>query len=63
MSNELAYWNALKRIAAYLPAHQVKKSAPDFGLWADEAVEEAYENIIQEAKSALRGKRKPKDAA
>jgi len=42
--NEIRYFDALKRIASYTPPE----------------IEMAYENVIQEAKIAVRGKRRPK---
>ncbi len=52
-------YDALKLIASYDPPERVKKDAESFGLGESEAVEMAYENLIQEAKSAIRGMRRP----
>lgn len=53
---------ALQRIRAYQPPERLKKhSAEDWGLDdGNEAVEYAYENVLQEAKIGLHGVRKPK---
>ena len=60
MSNELAYFNALKRIAAYQSPSKLHRSADkQYGLSGSEAIEMAYENVIEEAKRAIKGKRAP----
>ena len=62
MSNELAYYNALKRIASYQAPEKLRRSADrQYGLGGDEAIEMAYENVLSEAKFAIRGKRAPKE--
>jgi hypothetical protein len=55
---------ALKRITQYQQPERLKKRAwNDWGLGnSSEAVEMAYENVLQEAKSGLKGVRKPKPA-
>lgn len=61
MSNEEKFYGALKRISAYMPASKLRaRSDKLYGLEGDEAIEMAYENVIEEAKRALRGYRKPK---
>ena len=53
-------YDALKRIAAYSPPENLRKhSGRVYGLDGDEAIEMAYENVIQEAKNAIRGMRRP----
>jgi hypothetical protein len=62
-SNEAAYFDALKRIASYTPPDRMRRDnerGRGYGLEADEEIELAYENVIQEAKNAIRGKRRPK---
>ena len=54
------YFDALKEIASYQsPAALRRSSEKQYGLSAEEALEMAYENIIQAAKLAIRGKRRP----
>lgn len=51
---------ALKRISQYdHPDKLRKRSERDYGLDAGEAIEMAYENVIAEAKNAVRGVRLP----
>ena len=52
---------ALQRIKSYQSPERLKKhSARDWGLDSgNEAVEMAYENVLQEAKNGLRGVRRP----
>lgn len=52
---------ALQRIKAYQSPERLKKRAwSDWGLDdKGEAVEMAYENVLQEARSGLKGVRKP----
>ena len=61
-SNEQRYFDALKRIAAYQsPERLLRKSYDDWGLENGvEALEYAYENIQQEAKLAIKNRRRPK---
>lgn len=60
-SNELRYFNALKRIASYQSPERLAKGAErQYGLAPSEAIEMAYENVLSEAKAAIRGKRAPK---
>ena len=55
---------ALRRIAAYQSPEKLQRSSQkDWGLEADEAISMAYENVIQEAKSALKGLVKPASLA
>lgn len=55
---ELRLLGALKRIASYdSPQKLRKRSEKDYGLDADEAIEMAYENVISEAKAAIKGVR------
>jgi len=62
MSNELAYYDALKRIAKnYQTPDQLRRNSErDFGCSYHEALEMAYENLQWEASRAIHGKRRPK---
>jgi hypothetical protein len=62
MSNEQLYYDALKRIASYDSVERLNRGAQSsYGLDASEAIEMAYENVIEEAKAAIKGHRRPKD--
>lgn len=63
MSNELRYFNALKRITQYLKPKDLHKLAPKLygGIKGPEAIEMAYENVLEEARQAIRGRRAPKE--
>lgn len=61
-SNEQRYYDALRRIAKdYMtPAQIARDAAKSFGaLSTREYLEMAYENIQEEAKRAIKGKRRP----
>lgn len=61
-NNELIYFNALKRIASYQSPERMRRAAErEYGLQAEEAIEMAYENVLAEAKRAIKGKRVPKE--
>ena len=61
VSKEQQYYNALKRIAAYMPPDKLRRlSEKEYGLSYGEALEFAYENIIDEARLTLKGMRRPK---
>lgn len=60
-NNEAQYYHTLKRIASYQSVASLRRySERDYGINAEYAVEMAYENVISEAKLAIRGKRRPK---
>lgn len=60
---EERFYVALKRITAYMtPAQLRRHSGHEYGLDHSEALEMAYENVIGEAKNALRGYRRKKQA-
>ncbi|WP_048647519.1 hypothetical protein [Nitratireductor soli] len=61
-SNEQRYFDALKRIAVYQTSERLlKKSWDDWGLDSGlEALEYAYDNVQEEARRAVKGKRRPK---
>lgn len=60
-TNEQKYFDALKRITKYQTPDQLKRRHwKDWGLEdASEAIEMSYENIQQEARDAIKGKRRP----
>ncbi len=53
-------YDVLKRISRYQQPQQVKRDAEQIGLGESEAVEMAYENVLTEAKFAIKGLRRPK---
>jgi hypothetical protein len=58
---ERQYFDTLKRIARYSsPEHLRDHSEEEYGLLFDEALEMAYENVIEEARTAIKGRRRPK---
>lgn len=60
MSNEASYFDTLKRIASYQSPEKLRRNAiRQYGLTAEEAIEMAYENVIEEARRAVKGKRRP----
>lgn len=49
---------ALKRIQSYQPPYKLRRSAMRiYGVEGDEAIEMAYENVLQEASNATKGLR------
>jgi hypothetical protein len=61
-SREQKLYNALRRIAKdYQTPDQLRRTAErEYGLRYHEALEYAYENILNDARQALRGIRMPK---
>ncbi len=58
---EQRMYYALKRISSYLlPDQLAKQSQKLYGLDGDEAISMAYENVIWEAKAAIKGMRRPR---
>lgn len=54
-------WDVMKRIASYQDPEKLKKdSLKQLGLPGEEAIEMAYENVLSEARSAVKGVRRPK---
>jgi hypothetical protein len=54
------YYDALKRITLYDAPERLKRRAEkDYGLSGDEAVEMAYENVLNEARMAIKGRKRP----
>lgn len=63
MNNEQRYYDALKRITKYqTPEKLLRRAEKQYGCSGEEALEMAYENIQQEARNAIAGKRRPKDS-
>jgi hypothetical protein len=61
MSREQRLYDALKRITLFMPPDKLRKVAErKYGLSEDEAVAFAYENVLAEAKCAIKGMRRPK---
>lgn len=61
-SNEQRYFDALKRITQYQSPDRMRRSSDkDWGLDFEETLEYAYENVIEEARRAIKGKRRPAD--
>lgn len=57
-------FTALKRIAAYDSLERLRRdSERSYGLDYEEALEMAYDNVLEEAKSAIKGMRAPKPRA
>lgn len=55
------YYDALRKIAkGYQTSDQLRRRAGQYGLSHVEELEMAYENIQDEARFAIRGKRRPK---
>ena len=53
-------WRALHTISKYMPPRELQtKSGRVYGLPPDEATEYAYENVLNTAKGAIKGTRKP----
>lgn len=64
MSNEQRYWDVLKRIATeYQSSGKLRRNAGQYGCSFEEEIEMAYENIQEEAKYAIRGRRRPSGPA
>jgi hypothetical protein len=60
--NEQRYFDALKRISLYQSVDRLRKdSKDDWGLPFEEALAYAYENVIEDARRAIKGKRRPKN--
>jgi hypothetical protein len=62
LERERRLFDALKCITMYAPPEKLKKqSGKAYGLSGGEAVEMAYENVLAEAKAALKGLRRPEE--
>ena len=54
------FWRALHTISKYMPPRELKtKSERVYGLPPSEATEYAYENVLDTAKAAIKGAKKP----
>ena len=54
-------YDAVKQISRYQDPGKLKKnSLKTLGLEGEEAVEMAYENVLSEARAAIKGVRRPK---
>jgi hypothetical protein len=63
-SREERFRLALERIRAYMTPAQLRRSSwRSYGLKYDEALEMAYENVLGEARAALRGVRRSRPKA
>ena len=63
MSDEQRYFDALKRIARdYQTTEQMHRNAGQYGLGYADELAMAYENIQNEAKRAIKGRRRPKES-
>jgi hypothetical protein len=61
VNNELDYFIVLKRIARYMDTEELHRRGEKlYGVSGPEAVEMAYENVLAEARGAIKGKRAPK---
>ncbi len=61
--NEQIYFDALRRISAYMSPEQLRRKCQrTYGLEYEEALEYAYENVLDEAR-VIKGKRRPSGAA
>lgn len=59
-STEQRYFDALKRITLYMEPRKLRSQSEKlYGLGGDEAIEMAYENILNDARLAVKGKRRP----
>lgn len=64
INREQALYDALKRITQYdSPDKLRRRASKDYGLDGDEAIEMAYENVLAEAKKAIKGMRRPTEGA
>lgn len=61
IEREQKLYDALKRITCYKSPEWLRKNAEnEYGLEFREAIEMAYENVISEARAAIKGMRRPK---
>jgi len=60
---EQRLYDALKRITHYRGPDKLRKvAAKEYGLEPEEVIEMAYENVLEEAKQAIKGMRRPRSA-
>lgn len=55
-TNEQRYFDALRRIRAYMTPAQLRRAAKNIGLEYEEYLEMSYENVLAEAARAIKGK-------
>lgn len=61
---EIRMYAALKRITQYMAPDKLRNVAEKkYGLEPEEAIEMAYENVLEEAKRAIKGMRPPRAEA
>jgi hypothetical protein len=61
-TNEQYYFDTLKRIASYNSPEEIQRHAQKrYGLDGSEAIEYAYDNVLTEARNAIKGMRRPRD--
>ena len=59
---EMRLYRALARISSYQSIASLRRYAErDYGVRAEEAIEMAYENVVEEAKRAIKGVRLPNE--
>ena len=59
-NNEQRYFDVLKRITRYQTVDQLRRHAQEeWGVQFEEALGYAYENVIDEARRAVKDKRRP----
>lgn len=55
---EIKLYDALKRIASYdSPEKLARRSEKEYGLAPEDAIEMAYDSVLQDAKNAVKGVR------
>lgn len=60
LEREQRLFDALKKITAYHSPDELRRvSERKYGLEGDEAIEMAYENVLNEARQAIKGLRRP----
>lgn len=60
-SDAQRFYDFLKRITLYQSPERLRKhSVREWGLEYPDALEYAYENVIEDARRAIKGKRRPK---
>jgi hypothetical protein len=60
MNREQRLFDALKRISQYEGPERLRRcSEQSYGLSYEESLEMAYDNVLMEAKNAIRGMRRP----
>ena len=61
---EIRMYAALKRITQYMAPDKLRNVAEKkYGLEPEEAIEMAYENVLEEARQAIKGMRAPRRTA